>query len=262
MNVDAWTTVSRLLDEALDLPPAERAQWVDALSGEYDSLKPRLRALLDDGQPFATRASLETIPKVDDATDEYDLPDACDALGAVGPYRVVRKLAEGGMGAVWMARRSDGTVNRPIALKLPRGAWVRTDLTQRMAREREILAAFTHPNIARLYDAGLTASGQPYLALEYVEGQPIDEYVRTRQLTVPMRVRLFLQVTDAVAHAHTRLIVHSDLKPANILVTAEGEVKLLDFGIARLLEADPAGSTRLTETAPTSIRLACCSTNC
>ena len=169
-------------------------------------------------------------------------------LDTVGPYSVVRKIAEGGMGAVWLARRSDGMVNRPIALKLPRGAWERTDLAQRIAREREILAAFAHPNIARLYDAGLTASGQPYLALEYVEGQPIDDYARTRQLTVPARLRLFLQVTGAVAHAHTRLIVHSDLKPANILVTAEGEVKLLDFGIAKLLEPDPVTGTPSEET--------------
>ena len=255
MNVDAWTTVSRLLDEALDVPPAERARWVDALSGEYDSLKPRLRALLDDGQPFATHARLDTIPKVDDTPDGYELHhacdtlDTCDVLDTVGPYSVVRKIAEGGMGAVWLARRSDGMVNRPIALKLPRGAWERTDLAQRIAREREILAAFAHPNIARLYDAGLTASGQPYLALEYVEGQPIDDYVRTRQLTLPARLRLFLQVTCAVAHAHTRLIVHSDLKPGNILVTAEGEVKLLDFGIAKLLQDDRAGDTRLTDTA-------------
>jgi serine/threonine-protein kinase len=254
MNVDAWTTVSRLLDEALDVPPDERAQWVDALPGEHDSLKPRLRALLDDGQTFATHARLDTIPKIDDAPGEHGhephhASDASGAFDTVGPYSIVRKLAEGGMGAVWLARRSDGMVNRPIALKLPRGSWERTDLAQRIAREREILAAFAHPNIARLYDAGLTANGQPYLALEYVEGQPIDDYVRTRQLPLPARLRLFLQVTCAVAHAHTRLIVHSDLKPANILVTAEGEVKLLDFGIAKLLQDDRAGDTRLTQTA-------------
>ena len=154
----------------------------------------------------------------------------------VGPYRIVRKLAEGGMGTVWLAHRTDVMVNRPVALKLPRGAWRGVDLAERMAEEREILAALNHPNIARLYDAGLASSGQPYLALEYVEGRPIDEYVKARQLPLRARLRLFLLVARAVAHAHARLIVHRDLKPSNILVTDEGEVKLLDFGIAKLLD--------------------------
>ena len=154
----------------------------------------------------------------------------------VGPYRILRKLAEGGMGTVWLAHRTDVMVNRPVALKLPRGAWLGAGLAERMAEEREILAALNHPNIARLYDAGIASSGQPYLALEYVEGRPIDEYVKARQLPVRARLRLFLLVARAVAHAHARLIVHRDLKPSNILVTDEGEVKLLDFGIAKLLD--------------------------
>ena len=121
---------------------------------------------------------------------------------------------------MWLAERTDGLINRPVALKLPHGAWRRAGLAERMAREREILATLNHPNVARLYDAGLTPDGQPYLALEYVDGCPIDEYCRDRQLDVRARLRLFAQIAAAVAYAHGKLIVHRDLKPSNILVTA------------------------------------------
>lgn len=151
------------------------------------------------------------------------------------------------MGTVWLAERADGLVQRHVALKLPRGAWPRTDLVERMARERDILAALTHANIARLYDAGITAGGRPYLALEYVEGRMIDAYCAGERLDVHARVRLFLQVVDAVAYAHARLVVHRDLKPSNILVTKDGQVRLLDFGIAKLLEEGSVRDTRLTE---------------
>jgi serine/threonine-protein kinase len=140
------------------------------------------------------------------------------------------------MGTVWLAHRTDVMVNRHVALKLPRGARLGAGFAARLAVEREILAALCHPNIARLYDAGITGSGQPFLALEYVEGRPIDEYANAEQLTLRARLRLFLLVARAVAHAHARLVVHRDLKPTNILVTGDGDVKLLDFGIATLLD--------------------------
>src|SRR5262249_15165882 len=117
----------------------------------------------------------------------------------------------------------------------------------RMSREREILATLTHPNIARLYDAGVSAEGRPFLAIEYVEGRSIDEYCRDRQLDTHARVKLFAQVAHAVAYAHAQLVVHRDLKPANVLVTSEGQVRLLDFGIAKLLARQQATETRLTE---------------
>ena len=149
----------------------------------------------------------------------------------------MRELGSGGMGVVWLAERSDGLVNRPVALKLPHQAWQRAGLAERMARERDILATLTHPNIARLYDAGLTAEHRPFLAIEYVEGQPIDDVLpRPASSILRSRVRLFAQVANAVAYAHAKLVVHRDLKPANILVTADGQVRLLDFGIAKLLD--------------------------
>ncbi|HEX6530813.1 MAG TPA: protein kinase, partial [Burkholderiales bacterium] len=156
-------------------------------------------------------------------------------------------LGSGGMGVVWLAHRSDGLIARPVALKLPHGAWRRAGLAERMAREREILASLAHPHIARLYDAGVTAEGQPWLAIEYIEGLRVDEYCRVRALDVRARLELFAQAANAVAYAHGKLVVHRDLKPANILVTADGQVHLLDFGIAKLLEDGAAHETHFTQ---------------
>ena len=153
------------------------------------------------------------------------------------------------MGTVWLAERADGLMQRHVALKLPRGAWLRADLVARMGRERDILSTLEHPNIARLYDAGVTAGGRPFLALEFVDGRSIDQYFAAEGLDVRARVRLFLQVVQAVAYAHGRLVVHRDLKPSNILVTRDGQVRLLDFGIAKLLDEGHDRQPGLTELA-------------
>jgi len=156
------------------------------------------------------------------------------AGAAIGPYRLLSPLGQGGMGSVWLAERTDGHPRRKIALKLPHVGWA-PGLAARLARERDILASLEHPNIARLYDAGVDPLGRPYLALEYVDGTPIDHYCTAHSLSLRERLALVLQVAAAVAHAHTRLVVHRDLKPSNILVTESGSVRLLDFGIAKLL---------------------------
>ena len=163
----------------------------------------------------------------------------------VGPYRLLRSLGHGGMGEVWQAERADGTLKRKVALKLPHVTWA-PGLAERFAREREILSSLEHPNIARLYDAGLDPHGRPYMALEYVEGMSIDAFCNRRALTVAERLRLLLQVADAVAFAHSRLVIHRDLKPGNILVTDDGQARLLDFGIAKLMEGDTTQETALT----------------
>src|SRR5262249_19228643 len=142
----------------------------------------------------------------------------------------------GERGTVWLAGRWPVVPRRPVALKLPRVSWMAEPIRQRMEREREILATLAHPNIARLLDAGIAPGGEPYLALEYVEGRPIDVHSREAGLGIRARLELFLQIMAALAHAHGRLVVHRDLKPSNVLVTAEGQVRLLDFGIAKLLE--------------------------
>jgi serine/threonine protein kinase/tetratricopeptide (TPR) repeat protein len=243
-----WAALSGLLDQALALPREARPHWIEALPAPHDVLRPQLRRLLADSRQVGGGAFLRTIPKLDDGTAEA-AEERSAAPDSIGPYRILRHLGEGGMGAVWLAVRADGMVNRPVALKLPRAAWIGPGLADRMARERDILATLNHPNIARLYDAGLTASGQPFLALEYVEGRPIDEYVAARQLPVRARLELFLQVVRAVGHAHARLVVHRDLKPSNILVTDDGEVKLLDFGIARFLDVGNSGTGATTQAA-------------
>jgi serine/threonine-protein kinase len=239
MDAPIWTRVSQLLDEALDLPPDARTHWLETLSPDDEPLKPRLRALLAHATPVEECGFLDRLPDLDLEDPGRD-DDADDEGAVIGPYRLVRQIGEGGMGTVWLAERADGLIRRPVALKLPRGFWPRASIAGRLGRERNILAGLVHPHIARLYDAGVSAAGQPYLALEYVDGRRIDEHCRAAQLDVRAIVDLFLQVIDAVAFAHARLVVHRDLKPSNILVSPDGQVHLLDFGIAKLLDDDDA----------------------
>ena len=248
MNPHDWATLGRLLDEALDLAPPDRERWLDDLPAEHSALEPRLRAMLaasaDDDDAF-----LESLPRIDlDAlAGDGGLRLHGGEPGAeVGPYRLVRELAAGGQGTVWLAERVDGVLKRPVALKLPIGLAFRPHLAARMARERDILARLSHPHIARLYDAGIAADGTPHLALEDVEGQPVERHCEASALSIPARVRLFVDVVRAVAYAHGRLALHRDLKPSNVLVTPTGDVRLLDFGIARLLGSARAGQATLT----------------
>jgi eukaryotic-like serine/threonine-protein kinase len=234
------STLSRLLDEALDLPVAEFEAWLQALPAEHAHLKPQLRLMLAGRNSTSSAGFLSDGPKLAEPADE----SVAHANDLVGPYRLLREIGHGGMGAVWLAERADGSLKRQIALKLPRLTWG-GGLAERMARERDIGALLEHPNIARLYDAGVDARGRPYLALEYIDGQPLDAWCEAQALTTPQRIRLFLQVARAVAYAHGRLVVHRDLKPSNVLVTADGQAHLLDFGIAKLL--DEAGSENLTQ---------------
>ncbi len=228
----------RRLDElflaAVDLAAAERATLLSSLRDSEPGICAELERLLAREDARTELEPLAPTPVESLEAHELGRPD-------VGPYRLLETIGEGGMGTVWLGERRDGLIKRPVALKLPRGPWPRKGLLARLARERDILSALEHPNIARLYDAGLAADGQPYLALEYVEGDPIDRYVDDQGLDLRARLRLFLQVTDAVAHAHAKLIVHRDIKPSNILVTEEGHVRLLDFGIAKLLEDEHEG---------------------
>ena len=245
LDPQTWTLLNRLLDEALEQPPGDLDRWLNDLPGEYAGLEPRLRSLLSHAARMESGDFLQTLPKLELAPGDLAGPANAEKPGdIIGNYRLLRELGSGGMGVVWLAERTDGLINRPLALKLPHGAWKRAGLAERMALEREILASLTHPNIAHLYDAGLTPDGQPYLAIEYIEGLRIDVY--SRSLDIHARLRLFAQVARAVAYAHGKLVVHRDLKPANILVNAEGQVRLLDFGIAKLLDDGTARETRLT----------------
>lgn len=236
-------TLSRLLDTAMDLPVEAREAWLTALPAADQLLVPTLREMLAEHHAPNEHAFMGDGPKLhSDAVDDT----VAHADDLIGPYRLIREIGRGGMGTVWLADRADGGLKRQVALKLPRLAWG-VGLTERMARERNIGALLAHPNIARLYDAGVDAAGRPYLALEYIDGQPLDAWCEAQALGVPQRLRLFLQVARAVAYAHGRLVVHRDLKPSNVLVTIDGQAHLLDFGIAKLLHEAAPGDAQLTQ---------------
>ena len=231
---DRWRVIEPLLDRALDLPDEERADWLTALRSTSPDLAAELAALLR-GEDAADRrgflaGALE--PPAESARGLEGLQ--------LGPWTLERPLGQGGMGSVWLARRADGQFEGRAAVKLLNLALLSEDGRERFRREGSLLARLAHPGIARLLDAGVGARGQPYLVLEHVDGTPIDAFVEQRKLPVDARLRLVLQVLSAVEHAHQNLVVHRDLKPSNILVTADGAAKLLDFGIAKLLEPDGA----------------------
>jgi eukaryotic-like serine/threonine-protein kinase len=235
-----YAVLLALLDEALDLDVAARDAWIDALPESHAHLRPALRRMLSEtlSQVTAGDAGLqEQIAAV--VQDAVKQPDTAELKPGehIGPYELVREIGRGGMGFVWLADRADGAFKRAVALKLPFTTWTGR-LSERMGRERDILAGLEHPNIARFYDAGVDALERPFMAMEYVEGQAIDVYCRERNLSIRERLFLLLDVAKAVAYAHSKLVVHRDLKPANMLVTATGAVRLLDFGIAKLIEGD------------------------
>lgn len=244
--------LSRLLDELLDAPPAAREARLAALPADQQTLLPHLRQML--AQAAASQGPLSTLPRLPD--DPQEPPDAQPGE-RVGPYRLLRELGRGGMGAVWLAERADGIFSREVALKMPRLSR-HASLGERMARERQIGARLEHPHIARLYDAGIDDQGRPYLVMERLEGLDLLAHAQAHALDQTARLRLMLQVCEAVAHAHRQLVVHRDLKPSNLMVTADGQVKLLDFGIAELLDAaapDGNGNTAGTPAAPASDRM-------
>jgi serine/threonine-protein kinase len=236
--------LSSLLDEALALAPESRAAWLAALETRDPMAGADVRALLVSLSAAHADRLLET---------KGFVAGFAAALGAdemlagreIGPYRVLRPIGRGGMGTVWLAERADGLFERKVALKLVHPVLVGSVLAERFARERAILAGLEHPHIARLLDAGVTPGGQPYLALEYVEGTPLTAYCDAHRLDLDARIRLFQQVLGAVQYAHANLVIHRDLKPSNILVTEAGEALLLDFGIAKLLTVE--GEARETE---------------
>ena len=232
-----------LIDQALDLAPAERAAWLADLRARTPDLAREVEALLASEGELDARGFL-----AGPATTEMPRPTPSLAGRRVGPYTLERPLGQGGMGSVWLARRSDGRYEGSVAIKLLNLALLDAQGGERFRREGTALASLAHPNIARLADAGVTEDGQPFLVLEHVEGREIDVYCDDERLSPERRIALFLQVLGAVAHAHASLIVHRDLKPSNILVTADGTVKLLDFGIAKLVSADASADAPRTVT--------------
>ena len=226
-----WHRLSELLDRALACSPDARQAFIETECAGDAALARELTSLLaaqdvQHGPIESLAAALGSPVGVDDDTGSV----------RIGPYRLVRELGRGGMGVVYLARRADGQYRREVALKLAQSPMFEKGLRERFFAERDILARLSHRNIAALFDGGVTEEGHPYFTMEYVDGRPIDKYCDEERLDIESRVRLFLQICDAVASAHRSLVVHRDLKPNNVFVDAAGQVKLLDFGIAKLLD--------------------------
>jgi len=244
LDAREWDDLSPLLDQALELDPPARAAWLDGLRRDRPELAARLEELLS----RETRADAEEFLSPSRAPAAADLLASPEAR-VLGPWRLDRPIGQGGMGTVWLAHRADGRFEGSAAIKFLALALSGADGEARFRAEGHVLARLTHPNIARLLDAGVSPGGQPYLVLEYVDGAAIDRWCDEQGKSVSERLALFQQVLAAVAHAHANLIVHRDLKPSNILVTRDGTVKLLDFGIAKLLEDAPDSATVTRERA-------------
>jgi len=246
MTAGRWSEVKAVLSGVLDADAGERPALLDRLCGPDTDLRTTVESLL------AMESKL-------DSFDTAVLPGSAlwaDTTGKspqqIGPYTILHEIGRGGMGVVYLADRADGEYRKRVAIKLITGAHHEQNLDRRFRRERQILAQLEHPNIARLLDGGATESGQPYFVMEYVEGPPLVAWCDEHHLDADARLKLFLSVCDAVSYAHQKLIVHRDLKPGNILVTPLGVPKLLDFGLARALDAD----AELTQAGPTPMTVA------
>jgi len=245
MNTDRWNRVKEIFNEACEESPGDRRAFVNKVCRGDEELEAEVMALLradgesstlldlvSDGPPMEPGlfgSPMQPGPEQSSVGEPVDIKQ-------VGPYRLISELGRGGMGVVYLAERADGQFRKKLALKLVKRGLDTDEILHRFRHERQILASLEHPNIARLYDGGASEDGRPYLVMEYIEGEPITEYCDRRRLTVEDRLRLFLTVCEGVQFAHQNLIVHRDLKPSNILVTDDGSVRLLDFGVAKLLQ--------------------------
>src|SRR6266481_1603553 len=229
LSPNQWQALSPHLDEALEMADDERAIWLSSLQSENPTLAYQLEILLGEHRDLSDEGFLEA--------NALELPGEPGLAGeTLGVYTLISQIGHGGMGTVWLAERNDGRFERRVAVKVLNIALMGKGGEERFKREGRILGRLTHPHIAELIDAGVSLTGQPFLVLEYVEGDHIDRYCDQNKLDVEARIRLFLDVLAAVAHAHANLIVHRDIKPSNVLVRTDGQAKLLDFGIAKLLE--------------------------
>jgi serine/threonine protein kinase/tetratricopeptide (TPR) repeat protein len=239
-----WERLNEIFHSALALPAEERTGFLDQACAQSADLRSDIQQLIAAHERAAGFIDVPPLAGAGPWLGE-DIP-APVAGWRLGAYRVEGEIGRGGMGTVYLAQRADGQYEQQVAIKLIKRG-MDTDLVlERFRAERQILASLDHPNVARLLDAGATDDGRPYFVMEYIDGQPIDEYADAHRLTVPERLRLFLPVCAAVAYAHSRLIVHRDIKPVNILVTAAGVPKLLDFGIAKVLHPAADQPTSVT----------------
>ena len=245
MNPERWRQIRNVFDHVVALPASERASYLDSACAGDSELRSEVESLLLSNNQAGT-GFLNT-PAVD-LTKPAPIPTPSRVGRRIGAYNILEEIGQGGMGEVYRAGRADGHYEKQVAIKLVRGGYDSAAVLDRFRHERQILASLDHPNIARLLDGGTTEDGLPYLVMELIEGTRIDEYCNARDLGVNERLQLFLQVCSAVQYAHQRLVIHRDIKPGNILVTKEGVPKLLDFGIAKIL--DPSAGAEATIAGP------------
>jgi serine/threonine protein kinase len=240
MNDEKWNRVKTIFAEVADLPPADRSGRIHELCGDDDSLLRHVSRLLE------CDAAVNDFIERPAFSIANSLPDSRVPIGRhIGNYRVVSEIGRGGMGTVFLAERDDGEFRQNVAIKVVSSPFLGFESLTRFRQERQILAGLNHPNIAKLLDGGVTDDGLPYLVMEYVEGEPLIDHARHNDLSMDRKLKMFLKICRAVAHAHQNLIIHRDIKPSNIIVTNDGEPKLLDFGLAKILDLH---STVLTAT--------------
>ncbi len=243
MTPERWERITELLEKALALPGAEREAFLQGACTEDPEIRREVESLLASHEE-ADSSFLNPSEAIAEEPAEKDTRPGVEVGRRIGPYLVTEKIGHGGMGEVFAATRADGQYEKKVALKLVRTGYDTSFVLERFRNERQILASLDHPNIARLLDGGTTQETIPYLIMELVDGAPIDTYCDAKKLSVTERLQLFRQVCSAVQYAHQHLVIHRDIKPSNILVTQDGVPKLLDFGIAKIL--DPSGSTEST----------------
>jgi len=243
VKADRWQQVRAVLEEAMGTPSERRTTYLDKKCAGDTELRSEVDSLLHSHEQAGDE--FLNSPAVDLRHFASDNEKKKVHLGRrIGVYRIEEEIGQGGMGEVYRAVRADGQYDKQVAIKLVRIGLDTPYLIERFRHERQILASLDHPNIARLHDGGTTEDGIPYLVMELIEGTPIDQYCSQHNLAITDRLHLFRQVCAAVQYAHQRLVIHRDIKPSNILVTEGGTPKLLDFGIAKIV--DPMGTAETT----------------
>lgn len=253
MNPELWERVEAIFQEARALDEADRAAFLDRECADHPKWRSEVESLLAAGADAGTFLDTPVAPGVvhqalDDVTAAEPAEENSLAGTMLGPYRMLSPIGAGGIGTVWLAERADASYDTTVAIKVIKRGMDTDDLLNRFRTERQVLANLDHPNIARLIDGGAVPDGRPYLAMEYVDGRPIDVYCREQAMPIKDRLRLFCKVCDAVQHAHRNLVIHRDLKPGNVLISDSGEPKLLDFGIAKVLVPEGAEARDVTAT--------------